>query len=84
MTWTKLQTFTVLWDGFDDSYGALWRSDTGEYGLSFRCTATGPGEVATTAETIATLEDRLRCYEAVAQVTQRILDIVGATSDDAL
>jgi len=77
MTWTKLKTFTVLWDGWEcDSYGGLWRSDTGEYGLSFRYGATGPSEGATTAETIAALEGRLRCYEAVAQVTQEVLDIV--------
>src|SRR3990167_3140624 len=42
MTWTKLKTFAVLWDGWEcDSYGGLWRSDTGEYGLSFRYGATG-------------------------------------------
>ena len=77
MTWTKLKTFAVLWDGWEcDSYGGLWRSDTGEYGLSFRYGATGPSEIASTAGTIATLEDRLRCYEAVAKKTAEILDRV--------
>ena len=79
MTWTKLQTFTVLWDGWEcDSYGALWRSDTGEYGLSLRHDATWPNDVASTAGTIAILEDRLKCYEAVTKKTTAILDLVRA------
>ena len=77
MTWTKLRTFVILWDGWEcDSDGSLWLSDTGEYGLASRRNAESPTEVYGTARTIAYLKERVGFYQEVTRDTEAILNTV--------
>ena len=77
MTWTKLETFVILWDGWEcDSDGSLWISDTGEYGLASRQNAEGPTEVKGTDHTIGYLKERIEYYQKVTRETKAILNMV--------